>query len=226
MKKILLPGFFLLSVVACAQTVTVKKETVRVKGESAEGFEVELDGNAAEVESLFTKYLKPVGKAKKGPDGYSISLPIVNGKNYTSPLYAMVRDKGKGAAWIGIKLSEWPINIEEVNKDIEKMVYDFGVSFYRDKIQKQIDESNRALMAVERQQQRLLNQNKDFSTKLDNNKKEKVQLEKSLENNKLQFDALTHKLEKNKKDQDSVAVAAEQIRKVIEMQKDKQRKVN
>jgi hypothetical protein len=47
-----------------------------------------------------------------------------------------------------------------------------------------------------------------------------------LVDNKLEFDALNVKITQNKKDQDSVAVANEQIKKVIEMQKEKQRKVN
>jgi hypothetical protein len=151
---------------------------------------------------------------------------LINGKNYTSPVYAVVRDKGKGNAWLGIRASEWPGNTDDLNKDVEKIVYDFGVNFYREKIQKQIDESNTALQAVEKQQQKLLGQNKDLGTRLENNKSEKIQLEKSLENNKMEFEALNRKIEQNKKNQDSVAVAGEQIKKVIEMQKEKQRSVN
>ena len=84
----------------------------------------------------------------------------------------------------------------------------------------------RALQAVERQQQRLTNQEKDFTNRLTDNKNEKIQLEKSFENNKLQFESLTKKLAQNKKDQDSIAMATEQIKKVIEMQKQKQASVN
>jgi hypothetical protein len=226
MKKSLLFSFILLSITTFAQSIKVTKENIQLKGESAEGFEIQLDGTFNEVESQFLKYLKPMGKAKKGDDSYSISLPLINGKNYTSPLHIVVRDKGKGTAWLGIRPSEWPSNTDQVKADLEKIVYDFGVNFYRDRVQVQIDESNRALQAVERQQQRLLNQNKDLGTKLENNKTQKIQLEKSLENNKLEFEALNVKIAQNKKDQDSVAFAGEQIKKVIEMQKDKQRAIN
>jgi hypothetical protein len=226
MKKSLLFSFILLSITTFAQSIKVTKENIQLKGEGAEGFEIQLDGTFNEVESQFLKYLKPMGKAKKGDDSYSISLPLINGKNYTSPLHIVVRDKGKGTAWLGIRPSEWPSNTDQVKADLEKIVYDFGVNFYRDRVQVQIDESNRALQAVERQQQRLLNQNKDLGTKLENNKTQKIQLEKSLENNKLEFEALNVKIAQNKKDQDSVAFAGEQIKKVIEMQKDKQRAIN
>ncbi|MFZ6010172.1 MAG: hypothetical protein ACOYXT_07455 [Bacteroidota bacterium] len=226
-KKIFLPAsIVLLSLAAGAQTVKVQKETARVKGENADGYEVELEGAKDEVEASLTKYLKQAGKGKQNDDIIVISMPVIGGRSYTSPLYATTKDKGKTSiAWIGIKASEWT-SADEVKKDIEKMVRDFGVNFCRDRIQGQIDESNRALQAVEKQQQRLLNQNKDLTFKLDDNRREKVQLEKSLENNKLELEALTKKLEKNKKDQDSVALAGEQIKKVVEMHKERQRKVN
>lgn len=226
MRNLFVIVLALSSHVLFAQTVKVTKENVRLKGESAEGFEVELDGTSSEVEAQLNKYLKTIGKSKRADDAYAYALPVINGKNYSSPVYAMVRDKGKGAAWVGIRPAEWASNTEEVSKDLEKLVYDFGVNFYKEKIQLQIDESTRALQAVERQQQRLSNQEKDFNTRLADNKNEKIQLERSLENNKLQFESLTRKLEQNKKDQDSIAVATDQIKKVIEMQKEKQRKVN
>jgi hypothetical protein len=226
MKNILISAFIGISALVNAQTIVVKPETIKIKGEAVEGFEVQLDGTFQEAEDQLQKYLKPVGKIKKAEDASIISLPTINGKNYTSPIYLLARDKGKGTAWIGVKPADFPANLESVKADIQKLVYEFGVTFHRDKIQVQIDESLRALQAVERQQQRLLNQHKDFSMRLGDNKNEKIQLEKSLENNKLQLDALTIKLEQNKKDQDSVAMAGEQIKKVIEMQKEKQRKVN
>lgn len=227
MKNFFLLITFLFSVLFVhGQNVKVSRETVKLKGEAAEGFEVEVDGTLNDVQSQLAKYLKPIGKIKKGQEADAIALPVINGKNYNAPVYVLARDKGKGVAWIGVLASEWPAGIEQITADIQKLVYDFGVTFQKDKIQAQIDESTRALQAVERQQQKLVNQEKDFTTRLGDNRNEKIQLEKALENNKIQFDALTRKLEQNKKDQDSVAVAAEQIRKVIEMQKEKQRNVN
>jgi DNA repair exonuclease SbcCD ATPase subunit len=226
MKKYVVFSLMLLCLYSNAQSVKVVKETVRIKGEVAEGFEVQLDGTLDEVQSQLAKYLKAVGKIKKGEDADMISLPLINGKNYTSALYVIARDKGKGAAWLGIRPTEWPSDMELIKAEIEKLTYDFAVAFSREKIQQQIDESMRALQAVERQQQRLLNQQKDYTTRLGENRNEKIQLEKSLENNKLQLESLTKKLEQNKKDQDSVAVAGEQIKKVIEMQKERQRNVN
>ena len=90
----------------------------------------------------------------------------------------------------------------------------------------QIDEAQQASDAVDKQKQRLLNQNKDLANKLVNNEQQKIQLEKSLETNKLDHLVLLQKIENNKKSQDSVANAGVQIKKVVELHKERQRKVN
>jgi hypothetical protein len=51
-------------------------------------------------------------------------------------------------------------------------------------------------------------------------------LEKSLVDNNVELETLSKKLEQNKKGQDSVAVAGEQIKKVVEMHKESQRRVH
>jgi hypothetical protein len=51
-------------------------------------------------------------------------------------------------------------------------------------------------------------------------------LEKSLAENKLEYEALVSAIAKNKKDQDSVLVATDQIKKMVETHKERQRKVN
>lgn len=222
--------FFIISISlsVAGQTVKVKKETARIKNDYADGFEVELQATAEEVEASLAKWMKSFGKAKSHGNFIAVSEPTIQEKKYTAPVYALNKQVGNiVSAWIGIESSDWSKNeAEEVSKELEKLIYDFGVNFYREKIQKQIDESVRASQAVERQQQRLQNQNRDLNNRIENNKREKIALEKSLENNRIELETLTKRLEKNKKDQDSVAVAGEQIKKVIEMHKEKQRKVN
>lgn len=211
-----------------AQTVKVKKENARIKGENIEGFEVELEGAYADVNASLVKYLKTIGKVKQSGDEITVNSPTLNGAQYELPVFATTKEKGiNTTAWVGIKAADWPAdNVEKINKELEKLLHEFGVKFYRDKIQVQVDESLRATAAVEKQQQKLVNQNKELNTKLEDNKREKIQLEKSLENNKLEYELLLKKIEKNKHDQDSVNLAGEQIKKVTEMHKARQGKVN
>jgi hypothetical protein len=226
-KVILFFNLLLFSFLTNAQTIKVKKETARIKSEYADGYEVELQATNQEAEDALNKLMKSFGKTKQGEDYVVVAEPTINGILYVSPVYARTKQLGNiVSAWVGIRTKEWDANVESVNKDLERLMYDFGVNFHKEKIQKQIDESVRALQAVERQQQRLTNQNRDLNTRIEDNKREKIQLEKSIENNKVELETLNKKIEKNKKDQDSVAIAGEQIKKVIEMHRDRQRKVN
>ncbi len=211
------------------QSVKVTKETSRIKSDNLDGYAVELEGTVDDVNGAFTRYLKSFAKLKLGANPITTSEAAINGTVYKFPIYGSVKEKGNGAvAWIGLKESEWTSSddAQKVAKEFERIMYDFGVKYYRDKIQVQIDESTRALQAVEKQQQRLITENKNLNLKLENNAREKMQLEKSLELNKLENLNLLTKIEQNKKSQDSVAVANEQIKKVVEMHKERQKKVN
>jgi len=117
-------------------------------------------------------------------------------------------------------------DIDIVKKELEKKVYQFGIKYYKDKIQAQIDEAQRAFDATTRQGQRLVNQNKDLTIQLGNNEQEKVKLEERLQANALEHAVLIQKLENNKLAQDSVVQAGDQIKKVIELHKERQGKVN
>lgn len=213
---------------AAAQTVKVKKETARVKGQPLEGIAADLTGTEEEISTAFTKYLRTFGKVKQSDGVFVLAEFTVNNSSYASPFYALTRPgQTTTLVWAGINATEWPAeSTENINKELEKIIYDFGVKFYRDKIQAQIDESVRALSAVERQQQRLINEDKNLNVKLEENKRQKVQLEQSLETNKLEHQSLLMKLDNNKASQDSLTVAAEQVKKVIEMHKERQRRIN
>lgn len=218
-----------IGVAAQAQTVTVKQKIEKVKGESAEGYTSELEGKKEDVSYAWNKFLKDIGKVKNPGGTITITEPAIGATVYPKGiLYATSEgNEEKATIWLGLNKQEWEVNdIEIVTKELEKLVYRFGVKFYRDQIQKQIDEAQQASDAVDKQKQRLLNQNKDLVNKLSNNEQQKMQLEKSLETNKLDNFVLLQKIENNKKSQDSVANAGVQIKKVVEVHKERQRKVN
>lgn len=230
MKSLSLVLFALcLTGMANAQKVMVTSGEVKMKGTSATGYRTELQGKKADVQVAWNRFLKDIGKLKTGMEYHTISQPAVGSTSYDKGvLYATCEGKeDQTTVWLGLIESEWQVNdITLVTKELEKLVYQFGVKFYRDKIQLQIDEAQQALDAVSRQQGRLVNQSKDLSIKLSNNEQEKIQLEKALENNKTEHVDLLGRIEKNKKAQDSVASSGVEIRKVLEMHKERQRKVN
>lgn len=229
MKKLTILLILCVTFHAYAQKVTVNKKSEKIKSESAEGYSTALEGKKEDVAAAFGRFLKNLGKIKSGNDYQFVEGPALGGTVYsTGIVYAQTDgNEEKTSVWLGINAAEWTVNdITLVENQLEKLVYQFGIKFYRDKIQAQIDEGVQAANAVVRQQQRLTNQNKDLTIKLSNNAQQKIQLEKSLEANKLENLVLLQKIENNKKSQDSVRQAGEQIKKVIEMHKERQRKVN
>ena len=212
-----------------AQKVTVTNQSEKVKGELIEGYGANLEGKKDAVGSAWVKFLKDIGKVKQGTDVMTVNEPVFNGLSFSKgTIYSITGDKGENTdVWLGIKPGEWGTNnVKRINNELEKAVYQFGVRYYRDKIQAQIDEAQQALDAVEKQRQRISSQAKDLTIQLSNNQQEKVQLDKSVETNKFENTLLKVKLENNKKAQDSLAQAGVQIQKMKQMHLERQRKVN
>lgn len=230
MKKFLLIPIFLFGFLSVhSQTVTVNKQKEKVKGEHLEVFAAELEGKKNDIEGAWVRFLKDMGKLKQMGNPMTVSEPIISGTPFTKGVvYAESKgEEKKTTVWAGINPTEWDEkDLTYVTRELQKMVYQFGIKFYRDQAQKEIDETQQALEAVEKQQQKSVNQNKDLTIKLSNNEQEKIQLEKSIDNNKLENAALKIRLENNVKAQDSLAQVNLQIRKVLEGQKEKLRKIN
>lgn len=212
-----------------AQTVTVNKQNEKIKSETIEVFATTLEGRKEEIQQSFNRFLKEMGKVKLFSSPTTITEPIISSTPFSKGIvYAGIQDGDKSSTvWMGINPAEWEAkDVTYATRELQKMVYQFGIKFYRDQVQKQIDETQQALDAVEKQQQRTLNQSKDLTIRLSNNEQEKIQLEKSLENNKLENVALKIRIENNKKTQDSLVNVNSQIKKVLETHKEKQRKIN
>lgn len=226
-KKFLSIGLFLTSSVLCAQTVTVTKSQQRVKGENAFGYSTSLDAVKGEVNASLLKYMRTFGKPKQQDDLIVVPETTLNGQTFAKPLYAIVTGAGAAAkAWIGVSLKDWSADSANVPTQLEGFVKTFGVNFYRDKIQAQIDEAQQAVEAVDKQQQRNLNENKTLQQKIANNKNEYEQLKKALQNNRADSVSLFLKLDENQKSKDSLQMVSEKVKKALEFQKERQRKVN
>ncbi len=228
-KLVVLLGFLAFSPLLQAQKVTVNKKSDKVKGESAEGYTTTLDGKKEDVAVAWAKYIKTFGRVKSGSGYDFIENPAMGGTVYTSGILYAKNDGNveSGSVWLGIRADEWTVNdIKIVEETMEKLVYQFGIKFYKDKIQAQINEAQQALNIVVRKQQQLVGENKSLNSKLTNNEQQKIQLEKSLEANKLEHLVLQQKIVNNKKAQDSVAATTVPIKRAIEMHQERLRKVN
>ena len=228
-KLVVLLGFLAFSPLLQAQKVTVNKKSDKVKGESAEGYTTTLEGKKEDIAAAWAKYIKTFGRVKSGSGYDFIENPAMGGTVYTSGILYAKNDGNveSGSVWLGIRADEWTVNdIKIVEETVEKLVYQFGIKFYKDKIQAQINEAQQALNIVVRKQQQLVGENKSLNSKLTNNEQQKIQLEKSLEANKLEHLVLQQKIVNNKKAQDSVAATTVTIKRAIEMHQERLRKVN
>jgi len=212
-----------------AQKVTVTSRASKINNESADGYSSDLDANSEDVRVALGKFMKESGKTKSNGDMITIAEPVINGTVYSKGfLYATVNGSDvKTRVWISIVKNQW--NAEEAEtilKDIEQMVYRFGIKYYKDKIQLDIDQAQQAADAVVKQTQRTQNEGKQLQNKLTANDQEKIRLEKTLEANKLEDLVLKQKIVNNKKSLDSLANSLEKIKTVIDAHKEKQGKVN
>ena len=230
MKRLTVFSFTcLLTTFSLAQTITVTKKNNRIKDNLATGYAVELNGKAEDVGDAVPKFLKDYGKTRSTSDYVSVLSPALGDIVFEgNTLYATSEGtETKSIVWIGLDTAEWrDRDVKKVLGRVEKLVYQLGVKFYRDQIQQDIDESQQAFDATEKQQMRLTNQNKDLNLRLGNNEQERIHLEKSLEVNKLEKAVILQKIVNNKKSQDSVFNAGIQIKKVLETHKARQAKVN
>lgn len=212
-----------------AQKVTVTKDAHRVKSDNIDGYATELNGTLEEVTSSFNRYLKTFSKIKTTDNIIQLSETGIGSTKYTSPVYAAVKGRNeKAIVWLGINPAEWKDTTQyrKMQNELEILIYNFGVKFYRDKVQVDIDEAVRAQLTAEKQTLRLQTENKNLNSRLEFNQKEKLRLEKALADNKLEYETLLLNIANNKKGQDSVALATEQIKKMVELHKERQRKVN
>jgi hypothetical protein len=229
-KFIFLLSLVSLSAELSAQTVTVKKASEKLKGESMDGFATDLKGSRSDANNTLTKILKEHGKIKfLSADPFVVTNPVLNGGLYEKGvLYGLVRDADASVAiWIGRKASDWTeAQLETVDKEIEKLVYEAGIQFYRDQVQKEIDQTQQAIDAVVKQISRFSSQGKDLAKKLENNDQEKIKLLKLMEANTLEDAVLKVKIENNKKAQDSVGNALNRIQEMKKVHQEKMRGIN
>jgi hypothetical protein len=217
------------SLFCSAQSIESKSQSSTIKGEKLEGYAVKLEAKKEDVENAWQNFLKGLGKYRSNSDYFYLTEPVVDATPYAKgTIYGKVEGtETQPVVWVGIKDSEWnESDVAKVRAELDKLPYRFAVKFYRDRVQTQIDDTQRALEATDKQKQRLLNQNKDFTSRLAANEAEKIRLQKALEANALELAVLKQKLVDNKKAQDSVSQASVQIKKVLEAQKEKQRKIN
>ena len=114
-------GLIAVNSMALSQTVTVKKQNEKVKGESTEGYSTELEGRITDVSSTWTKFLKEVGRVKLfSSDPVVITEPNFNGTVYPKGIiYAHIFENRNQMGLIPYLLFLYPEAFGEMNRGLE-----------------------------------------------------------------------------------------------------------
>ncbi|MDN4165889.1 hypothetical protein QWY31_10270 [Cytophagales bacterium LB-30] len=209
---------------AQAQKVSVQPDQQRVAEKKLQGYSVTLEAKKDKVEPVLLSYLKDKGRVENKKTylhlrehsfGNLLAVP--------QSLYAQASSKGlQTVVFFGIDSSAIdPANWELARKELERYTYDFGITYYRDEVQKQINEAERATEYTSKNYQKLINEGNSLSKQLENAKAEKEKLEKALIANVALQEELANKQIINKAAQDSTYVDLEKMKTVLEMHKKK-----
>jgi hypothetical protein len=211
-----------------AQRVIVEAATEKVKSSQVDGYQSKMDANKKELQDAWLKFAKNIGKSKSSGDVIEINDVVIDGEIYAGKtVYSKIIENERSTTiWMGIREKDWDENYTKVEPFMERLVKEFSVRFYQERIMAEIGESEKALRFAERQQSKTLNENNDLKMKLEENEREKLQLERSLNNNQLQNQVIKQKIENNTKTQDSLSVSLEKIKRMIEMQRERMRQIN
>ena len=225
----LIPIILLIVLPSTAQKIETNSKTQRVQGKNIPGFSVRIAHDKfEEVQDFWFERLKENGKLRKRRNYYQAdevnfsSLSVVN-----LTLFTRLNTKDSiVTVWAGANnkdLAEY--DQEPVNKEVDAFLRQFARDFYRDRMQKKIEESERAVTFTSKKHQRLLQDAKNLALQLSDIEVEQKRLEETLEKIKLEHAVLLQKIEDNKSDTEATYQDLEMIKKVLEDYKSQLKKM-
>ncbi len=219
---------WVLSFTAFSQGVKVEESTVRILTERIDGYRTKLEAPSSEVESYLKSALRDLGKVRDRNTYFQITDVNLYGDRFAERLFfaQLVTGTQYQSVWFGVDstgLSE--IGWKVIDEKLQQYCYDFSINFYKDQVQKEIDESEKAEQYVLRQQKKLEKDSVSLLDRIDNNAAELIKLQQAIEDNKAEKELLLQKIKENKIAQDSTVITLDKVRKVIEMQKKKKEEI-
>ncbi|HXA01140.1 MAG TPA: hypothetical protein VNW99_04075 [Cytophagaceae bacterium] len=185
---------------------------------------IELDDN--EVESDWKKQLKNYGKVDYSKGVYTVAIANVPSIS-SSPcrITSIVKSSGKGTqVWYSIDLGSTHVTSSgnsSAYKAAEKILNDFAILCYKDDINSQIKDAEKALSNSVKAQEKEVNQGQNLLKDVEKNKQDKLNLEQKIKENGEQAVQLQKDIAKNKTDQAAAGQDVEKMKKALEVVKAK-----
>lgn len=205
------------------QEVEVSEYSAKVLDVRHPGFRTKITGEAGEVEAFLKKELRQLGKLRERNTYFQVSDVTLNGNYFEDRMFYAQLGINENAQtfWIGADTTGLGANSEKVLEDLRAYTYDFAINFYKDQVQKEIDESEKAEQYMEKQFNRLNKDSVSLQNKLIANERELIRLQEAIEANKKEHEDLLQSIETNKNDLSEAETNLKGIRKTLSLQRRK-----
>ncbi|MFN3403860.1 MAG: hypothetical protein ACK40G_07175 [Cytophagaceae bacterium] len=228
LKKSLYPALFLLffCTISFAQKIKVAESSEVIDKISRTGLYVIIDLDEKMVDKLWEKHLKTYGKTESSKKTYTLNIANISSvSSNPCKVVSKVEGSGKGTkVWWAIDLGTSHVtssNNSSAYKAAEKILHEFALTCYREDINDQIKEAEKALNSSVKSQEKKVKEGEQLLSDIEKNKKEKANLEQKLKDNADELEKLKKDVEQNKQDQSAAAQEVEKMKKALEVVKQK-----
>lgn len=222
MKKIALAGLaLLLSVASFAQKdIQVVSRDYEIEKIGRDGLATTIELDKKYVRDLWKKQLKSYGKYSS--KGSTYIVPVAQISSVSSDpvkLYSAVESSGKGTlVWLAIDMgNKHVVEGGEGYKAAENLLTDFAKSCYREDVQEQLKDAEKALESSVKKQDKISKEGEKLSKNFESNASEKNKLEEALSDNAKEKNQLQKDIDQNKKDRDAVDSEVDKMKKAFEI---------
>jgi len=222
---------FLITTISSAQKIRILESTEQVGEVSRSGLYTLIDLDAKYIEKAWERHLKNYGRMETSKGIYSI--PAANIRDVSSStcnIFSTVQSTSKGAkVWWAIDMGNSYASSASNNrayKAAEKILYDFALAAYKTDVNEQINDAEKALGAAVRNREKQQKHGEHLKKSVERNKEEKIELEKKLQTNKDNLVQLEKDIEKNIEEQKAAAKDEEEMKKAVELVKEKLKELN
>lgn len=227
MKK--LTTFLLLLItinLATAQKVKVVEGNELIDKIPRSGLSTLIELDKKMVEKLWEKQLKSYGKVDESKGVYTIAIAKIPAVSSTPCIVtSIVKSSGKGTQiWWSIDMGKSHVTSSgnsSAYRAAEKVLYDFAISAYRDDVNEQLKEAEKAVANAVKTQEKEVKEGEGLVKDVEKNKQEKINLEQKIKENGENLVSLQKDIEQNKKDQSAAAQDVEKMKKAMEIVKQK-----
>lgn len=224
MKRLIVFSFacFLTLSTFAQGNMSVTERDMKIDKITRTGVAIHLDLDKKFVKDLWKKKLKEYGKVNSDLSMESASVPAISSKNVR--ILSEVESDGKGCiVWWAIDLGDkWVTKSGGTGySSAEKILKDFGKECYREDINEQIKDAEKALEKVVKDEESIVKDGEGLAHDLEKNASNKIDLEQQLKENADEKVKLEADIVQNKKDQEAAKKEVAQYQKAVEAVKAK-----